>query len=227
MHIKVLELILRGAASFVILLILGRFVGRKMISRITFFDFIIGVTLGSLGIRLALGMDNSFIDNCISGIVIVIMVIITDVFNLKSHIFRMLEEGEPIVLINQGKILNKNMSKARISMSKLLMLLREKNMFNIDEVEFAILETDGHLSVLLYSNMQTPKITDLNLYKNEISLPVDLIVDGKIIYNSLKKSGKNEGWLGEQLKRLNIGSEKDVFYACLNSTNKLFISLKN
>ena len=226
MAVKIMELTFRSAASFVVLLFLGRLVGRKLISRITFFDFIIGVTLGSLGVRLALGMDNTFLDNSISGVTIILMVILTDVLNLKSSLFRKLEEGEPILLIDKGRILDRNLSKARISMSKFLMLLREKSIFNIDEVDFAVLENDGHLSVLLRPDRQPPKAGELNIPKNANRFPVDLIVDGKIIGKSLEKIGQDRDWLCVQLENSNVRSEKDVFYACLNSSGNVFVSLK-
>lgn len=225
-YVKVATIIIRSVFAFIILLVLGRITGRKMISRITFFDFIIGVTLGSLGVRLALGSENTFGGSVVSGITIIFMVLITDYLNLKSYIFRKLEEGKPIILIDNGQILDKNLKKVRISLSKLVMLLREKNVFNIDDVNFAIIESDGQLSILLKSNMQNIKATDLNIAAKPTSLPLDLIIDGKIIYKNLQQSGHDKQWITNQLKKLNIVSEKDVFYACLNSTQNLYVSAK-
>ena len=111
LYTKVAIIVFRSIFAFIILLALGRIVGRKMISRITFFDFIIGVTLGSLGVRLALGADDSLLGNIVAGITIILMVLLIDVCNLKSYLFRKLEEGKPIILVENGIIHEKNLKK--------------------------------------------------------------------------------------------------------------------
>lgn len=224
LYAKIASIALRSTLSFIILLILGRIVGRKMISRITFFDFIIGVTLGSLGVRLALGSDNSLLGNIVAGLTIISMVLLTDICNLKSYLFRKVEEGEPLILIENGIIQEKNLKKVRISLSKLLMLLREKDVFNIDDVYYAIMENDGELSVLLKPEQQALKAADMNIQTKPIHLPLDLIIDGKILYKNLVTSGHDIEWIATQLKKRNIHSEKEIFYACINPVQGFYIS---
>ncbi|AVQ97381.1 DUF421 domain-containing protein [Ethanoligenens harbinense] len=224
MYTKVAIIVFRSIFAFIILLALGRIVGRKMISRITFFDFIIGVTLGSLGVRLALGADDSLLGNIVAGITIILMVLLIDVCNLKSYLFRKLEEGKPIILVENGIIHEKNLKKVRISLNKLLMLLREKDVFNMDDVYYAIIENDGELSVLLKPDRQALKAADMNVPISPINLPLDLIIDGKIIYENLVQSGHDIEWITAQLKSQNIRSEKDVLYACINPVHGFYIS---
>ncbi|ADU26711.1 DUF421 domain-containing protein [Ethanoligenens harbinense] len=224
LYTKVAIIVFRSIFAFIILLALGRIVGRKMISRITFFDFIIGVTLGSLGVRLALGADDSLLGNIVAGITIILMVLLIDVCNLKSYLFRKLEEGKPIILVENGIIHEKNLKKVRISLNKLLMLLREKDVFNMDDVYYAIIENDGELSVLLKPDRQALKAADMNVPISPINLPLDLIIDGKIIYENLVQSGHDIEWITAQLKSQNIRSEKDVLYACINPVHGFYIS---
>lgn len=224
LYTKVAIIVFRSIFAFIILLALGRIVGRKMISRITFFDFIIGVTLGSLGVRLALGADDSLLGNIVAGITIILMVLLIDVCNLKSYLFRKLEEGKPIILVENGIIHEKNLKKVRISLNKLLMLLREKDVFNMDDVYYAIIENDGELSVLLKPDRQALKAADMNVPISPINLPLDLIIDGKIIYENLVQSGHDIEWITAQLKSQNIRSEKDVLYACINPVQGFYIS---
>lgn len=224
LYTKVAIIVFRSIFAFIILLALGRIVGRKMISRITFFDFIIGVTLGSLGVRLALGADDSLLGNIVAGITIILMVLLIDVCNLKSYLFRKLEEGKPIILVENGIIHEKNLKKVRISLNKLLMLLREKDVFNMDDVYYAIIENDGELSVLLKPDRQALKAADMNVPISPINLPLDLIIDGKIIYENLVQSGHDIEWITAQLKSHNIRSEKDVLYACINPVQGFYIS---
>jgi len=112
--------------SYIILLVLARIIGRKIISRITFFDFIVGITLGSIAVRVALGSQESPLLASISAVVITIMVVISDYLDIKSIKFRKLVDGEPIILINNGKILDYNLNKVKITINKLMMQLREK-----------------------------------------------------------------------------------------------------
>lgn len=226
MFVKISEIIIRSILAFIILLFLGRLVGRKLISRITFFDFLIGVTLGSLAVRIALGDESSFYLSILSGVIITLMVILTDILNIKSYKFRKIEEGEPVIIIKNGRILDSNLKKVRISLNKLIMMLREKNVFDISDVNFAIIENDGELSVMLKSGSQNVTAADLKIPEKKMSLTLDLIIDGKIIYDNLNKSMHDKFWLTEQLSRIDIASENDVFYACLTPYNNLYVSAK-
>jgi uncharacterized membrane protein YcaP (DUF421 family) len=126
---KIAVTVLRSVIAYVFLLFLGRSIGRKLISRITFFDFIIGVILGSLAVRISLGPESSPLLGIVSAGTITCLVLLTDMLNLKSSWFRKMEEGEPIFLIQKGRLLDQNLSRAKISVSKLMMLLREKMFF--------------------------------------------------------------------------------------------------
>lgn len=223
---KIIQIILRSVSTYIILLVLGRVIGRKMISRITFFDFIVGVTLGSIGVRIALGSQESPLLAAISAIVITILVVITDYLDIKSINFRKLVDGEPIILISNGKLLDYNLKKVRITINKLMMQLREKDIFNVDDVELAAMESDGKLTVLPKVNKQPITTGDLNIPTNYNGLIKDIIVDGKIMYNNLKYINHDERWVIEQLKTHNISNVEEVFYAGSNAAGVLYISTK-
>lgn len=219
---KLIATVLRSILAYLVLLALGRLMGRKMISRITVFDFLIGVTLGSLAVRIALGDENSLLTTVISAVVITCMALITDRLNIKSSLFRKIEEGEPVLLIRNGKLLDENFAKAKISISKLLMLLRQKDVFEIEDVNYAIFENDGNLTVLLKPEKLPVSAGDLKIAKPADGLSADVIVDGKIIPKNLKASGHTEGWLLRQLQSRGIGGPERVFYASVNAAGRLF-----
>lgn len=219
---KLIATVLRSILAYLVLLALGRLMGRKMISRITVFDFLIGVTLGSLAVRIALGDENSLLTTVISAVVITCMALITDRLNIKSSLFRKIEEGEPVLLIRNGKLLDENFAKAKISISKLLMLLRQKDVFEIEDVNYAIFENDGNLTVLLKPEKLPVSAGDLKIAKPANRLSADVIVDGKIIPENLKASGHTEGWLLRQLQSRGIGGPEQVFYASVNAAGRLF-----
>ena len=223
---KIIEIVFRSIVTYIILLVLGRIIGRKLISRITFFDFIVGITLGSIAVRIALGSQESPYLATISAIVITTLVVITDYLDIKSINFRKLVDGETIILINNGKILDYNLRKVKITINKLMMLLREKDIFNIEDVALAAVESDGELSVLPKVNKQPITTGDLNISTQYNGLMSDIIVDGKIMYNNLQCTNHDEQWVREQLKAHNINNVEKVFYAGLNDAEVLYISRK-
>ena len=223
---KIIETVFRSISTYIILLVLGRIIGRKLISRITFFDFIVGITLGSIAVRIALGSQESPFLAIISAIVITILVVITDYLDIKSINFRKLVDGEAIILISNGKLLDYNLRKVKITINKLMMQLREKDIFNIDDVALAAIENDGELTVLPKVNKQPITTGDLNISTKYSGLISDIIIDGKIMYNNLKCTNYDEQWVREQLKTHNISKVEEVFYAGLSAAGILYISSK-
>lgn len=223
---KIIEIFFRSTSAYILLLILGRIIGRKLISRITFFDFVVGITMGSIAVRIALGSQESPFLAAVSVSVIAILVVVTDYLDIKSIKFRNLVDGEPIILISNGKLLDYNLKKVRITVNKLMGQLREKDIFSFDDVAVAIIESDGELTVLPKVNKQPVTTGDLNISKKYSGVLTDIIIDGKIMYDNLKNTNKDEQWLKEQLKTNNICDIKDVFYAGLNAAEVLYISKK-
>ena len=223
---KIIEIIIRSTSAYITLLILGRLIGRKLISKITFYDFLVGVTIGSLAVRMALGSEDSLLLATISAIVITILVLITDYLNIKSFNFRNLVDGKPIILISNGKILDYNLKKMRITINKLMMLLREKDIFNAEDVEFAIIESDGEISIIPKFNKQPITTGDLNMSTNYKGLTNDIIIDGKIMYDNLKCTNHDEQWIKSQLKIHNINDVRDVFYAGVDTLGNFYFSIK-
>lgn len=224
MAYKIISTVIRSTVAYIVILILARLIGRKLISRITFFDFVVGVTLGSLAVHISLGNETSEAEGIASAITITLLVLLTDLLNNKSYLFRKIEEGTPIVLISKGEFLEHNMAKAKISITKLLMLLRQKDIFDIESVNYAIIENDGQLSVLLKAERMPVSAYDLNIKKPENELPVDVIVDGKIIRENLNASKYSENWLKKQLQLYGIKDAGQVFYASINKPGHLFVS---
>lgn len=222
---KIVFIILRSIIAYLVLLTLSRLVGRKLISQITFFDFIVGVTLGSLAVRISLGGENSILLGILSAVVITVLVLATDLLGIKSFLFRKIEEGEPIVLVRRGELLDQNMRKTKISVSKLLMMLRQKDIFYVEDVDYAIIENDGQLSVLLKPDKLPAAVGDLKTAPAENTFPVDVIVDGKVLPENLKASGHNEAWLRQQLQAQGIHSPGQVFYASTNRSGGLYLSV--
>ena len=201
--------------------------GRKLISEMTFFNFVTGVTLGTLSASLIIGTKYTSTEVVIALITLTVLTIVSGLITLKNNKLRKLIDSEPVTMIANGKILTENMKRTRINLSQLQMLLRKKNAFNIADVEFALMETDGKLSVLLKSQEQPLTASELNIATSYKGLTADLIIDGEIQAENLERVNLNESWLREQLQIKGIDKINDIFYAGLDTTGNLYISIQN
>ena len=146
---------------------------------------------------------------------------------LKSIHFRMLVDGEPKVVIQNGVIINKNMLREKYNIGDLLMQLRDKGIFDISEVDFAILEPNGKLSVLKKPQHCAVTLKDMNMIADYKGVMTELIIDGRIISKHLESIGKDIGWLQDQLNSRHIESIDNVIFAGYLSNGELYISMRN
>ncbi|KUO60140.1 MAG: hypothetical protein APF84_00085 [Gracilibacter sp. BRH_c7a] len=219
---------LRAVTIYLILLLLTRIMGRKMISQMTFFDFVIGILIGSVAANSAIGPYNIKLASGITVlIVLTALVLLIGLIHIKSFRFRKLVNSEPVVVIGKGQIIDKNMQKERFSIEELTALLREKNIFNIADVEFAVFENNGKLSVLPKSHKQPIKPADMNIPTPYQGLTKDIVINGTIMKENLDDAGLTKAWLMDRLKVYGIHMLEDVFYAGVDSSQTLYVSRKN
>jgi uncharacterized membrane protein YcaP (DUF421 family) len=140
---------------------------------------------------------------------------------------RRLLDGTPTILIQNGKIIEKNLLKAKLTINDLLEELRGKDVFSIADVEFALLETNGKISVLKKPSKQTVTNADLKIPADNQGLCANVIIDGKIMLSNLKLLGKDESWLLKELKKSKISAVEDVLLACCDAEGSLHIDMKN
>lgn len=132
-----------------------------------------------------------------------------------------------IVVIENGKIISENLKTTRLRLDNLLMLLRENDAFSIADVEYAVLETDGKLSVLKKSQKQPVTPSDLNIPTAYIGLTIDIIIDGKVMEENLRGANLDKAWLLQKLQAQNYRCVEDIFYAGLDTSGNLHISSRN
>lgn len=199
--------------GFFALFLLTKILGKTQISQLTAFDFISAIILGEL-VGNALFDDNSGILQI--GYVLLLwgsLLYITEIITQKFKSTRHLLEGSPEIVIRKGKLIRDVMKKNKLDINQLQHMLRGKDVFTLREVEYAILETNGTLSVLKKSDFQTPTRKDMKLAPQPTNLSVTLINDGEIIYDNLKERNLTEEWLMDELKEQGYDNVKDVFYA--------------
>jgi uncharacterized membrane protein YcaP (DUF421 family) len=224
---EILFAFLRTVFAYLLVMFLVKILERKVISHMTLFDFVVGITLGATTANLALGSKRTIADAITVLMTLSLAAGITGYLHIKSLKIRKAVESEPLIVVANGKIVDKNLKKSRIALTELTMLLREKNVFNINDVEFALIEPDGRLSVLLKSQKQPVTPSDLNIATSYKGLTKDLILDGNIMRENLNDVKLDEEWLYSQLSLQNVRNVREVFYAGLDSMGNLYISVKN
>ncbi len=218
-----LDASIRITFIFITLFIMCRILGKKLIAHMTFFDFVAGITIGSLGASFAFSNTIPISIGIYGIILFALIALITDVLSIKVYATRKLFNGEPLLIIKNGKIQEEGMLKARLTVDDLLFLLRKKNIFYLDEVEFAFLETDGTVSAQKKGTQQYTKNIDFQINPISRGIPQTFIIDGKIMMESLEAAGKDPSWMNSILKEHNIQKVTNVTVGQIDEQGKVFL----
>ncbi|WP_443661716.1 DUF421 domain-containing protein [Clostridium sp.] len=220
-----LMVLIRGVIGFFTLLIFTRVLGKQQVSQLTFFDYVVGITIGSTASTLTTDLTSRAWPHWVGLITWTALCLILQFITIKSKTAEKFLDGEPTLIITNGKILEKAMKKYRYTIGDLLAQLRDKNVFDINDVAYAIIEKDGTLSILkkTQSDSVTPK--DLNIKTSTACMDYEVIYDGSIVQDNLITINRNERWLMIKLKEKNITDVSQVFLAIYNKTSGLHIDL--
>jgi len=219
--------IIRTLILFVLVVVVLRLMGKRQIGQLQPYELVIIILLSDLA---AIPMQNIGVP-LVSGMLPILTLLVAQVslsyLALKNERARGIFCGTPSVLIENGKLVEKEMTRLRYNINDLLEQLRSKNVPNISDVEFAILETCGELSVIPKSQKRPVMPVDLNLPTNYEGLPIPLIIDGYVFQKNLKKINLNEDWLKNELQNFGIQNFKDVLFASLDTEGKMFYQTKS
>lgn len=220
------ELLLRITLTFIVLFTLARIMGRKEISQMTFFNFVSAIAIGSIAANLAVSQNLSIRNGVLALAGWTVYTLIMDFIDIKSIRGRKVTTGDPIIVIKEGKIIESAMRKSRLDLDSLNTMLRQKNIFSLADVDYAIFETNGKVSVMPKESKQPLTKGDMNLstMKNKVyPIATEVISDGNVLTNNLSKLNLDRNWLDQQLKQANIDSVEDVFYAEVQQDGSLYI----
>jgi uncharacterized membrane protein YcaP (DUF421 family) len=199
--------------GFIALLVVSRVIRKTQIKQLTPFDFISAIVLGEL-LGNAVYDPNVKLWSVIYALILwSVLMLIVEIITQKFNKSRKVIEGEPAIIIRHGQIDYKVIKREKLDINNLLSMLRQKNCFSIREVEYAILEQGGDISILKKSEYDNPKSQDLNLPFKPVFLPVSLILDGVVLKENLEAVGFDEEWLIKQVKNSGLKNIKEVFFA--------------
>ncbi|WP_027094432.1 DUF421 domain-containing protein [Cohnella thermotolerans] len=218
---------LRTLLGFAFLLLLTRLLGKKQLGQITFFTYITGIALGNIAGELVVERDVSVLAGLTGLTVWAMLTMAVEQVSLKSPRARVLLDGEPSIVIKNGRLVERAIRSSKLNMDDLTMLLRDKNVFSIREVDYAIFEPNGKLSVLKKQDEEPVTKKDMQIApRPRTFLPSELIVDGNVVAQNLKEWGLDREWLNRQLEKSGVRSVEEVFYAELESDGTVYVAKK-
>ncbi|OAS89528.1 MULTISPECIES: DUF421 domain-containing protein [Metabacillus] len=219
-----LDIVVRSLIFVVVLFLITKWLGKKQLSELSFFEYVTGISIGSIGAEVAMGLERNIMNGIIGIIIFAAIPFLAGLLSLKSKTFRDFIEGRATVFIKDGKILEDNLKKEKYTTDELLELLRKRDVFKVADVEFALLEPTGDLSVMLKKENQplTPK--DVNLTVASVKEPQTVIMDGEILDEPLSTIGRSRSWLKTELEKQGATIE-NVFLGQVDSYGQLTIDL--
>lgn len=219
-----LDVIFRAVLFLVVLFLITKVLGKKQISQLSMFEYVTGITIGNIGAEVVTGLEQKISLGIIALVATAAIPYLSSLITLKSKKARDLIDGQGTVFIKDGKILEDNLKKEKITIDELLEMLRKKDVFQVSEIEYAVLEAAGVLNVLLKKEYRplTPK--DLNMKVANEKEPQTVIMDGKILDEPLGTIGRSRGWLHTELEKLGVTIE-NVFLGQVNSYGELTVDL--
>jgi len=211
---------------FISLLVFTRVLGKTQVGQLTFYEYISGITIGSLAANIAAADVDKVWSHFYDLVLFVVLTYAVSVITLKSRPLRKLMDGSPTIVVENGSILEENMHNLRYDLDELHGQLREQGVLDPAEVQYAILETTGKLSVIKKTDYQPLTKSDFNIHLPDPVFPVELIMDGIIIERNLDRQNHSKGWLKQQLAERSIHDISEVTYAGIDSKGQLFINRK-
>ena len=198
--------------------------GKKQVSQLTFFHYVTGITIGSIAAEIVSKSGGHFLNGLLAMVWWALLTLLMSFIALKSQKMRVIIDDEPTIVMHGGKLLGKSMKKARLSLNDLNMMLREQGIFSIKDVDYAVFETNGNLSVLKKAGQEPATKKDVNAPVPQPKyIPMEIISEFKIVKKNLKELGLTEEWLHEQLKKQGIGQIKQVYYAEIQADGSLHV----
>ncbi|MGN0498882.1 MAG: DUF421 domain-containing protein [Acutalibacteraceae bacterium] len=210
---ELINIALSSLASLAALFLLTKFMGNRQMSQLTMFDYINGITIGSIAAEMATSLEDDFLKPLTAMIIYSVVVVLISVTSSKCAVIRRFFGGRSLILMSNGKIYRNNLKKAKLDLAEFLVQCRVNGYFNLDDIETAVFESNGRISFLPKSGKRPVCPEDVHLYPNKAAYYITIISDGEVLNKNLHAVGKDEIWLKKELKRLGYGKYSDVFFA--------------
>ena len=213
----------RALISLFTLFIVTKILGKKQVSELSLFDYVIGISIGNFAAEMTINIDSEEINGILAVIIFGIVAYFVSWITMKSMVLRRLFIGTPTIIIQDGKLLKKNMKKVRLDINDLLEECRIKGYFDLSTIAYGIMEVNGEMSFLPKSNYKMLTPLDIKIKPEQERLLANVIIDGNVMYNNLKLMDKDDKWLLKKLKIKGYNNIKEILLCTLDTNGKIVI----
>lgn len=227
MNNEILLVIYRTVIMLIILFILTKYMGKKQVSQMNMLDYLIGITIGNIASDISLDIEKNIILGIVSLVIISMSGILVTYLTLKNIKLRRLLVGVPRILIEKGKIIEKSLKKEGIDINDLQEEARQNGYFDLNEINYAILETNGKISFLVKDEYSKVSKKDMNIKKETKGLNANIIIDGELLINNLEFINKDKTWLDKELKKKGYLNYNSILLLTIDEDNNIKIYDKN
>lgn len=217
----------RTILVLIILFFITKMMGKKQISELNFFDYVVGITIGSIAADISLDIEKNMIAGIAALFIYGFISYIISFVSIKSILARRFFIGVPTVLVEKGKIIESGLKKSKIDVNDLLMEARENGYFNLDEIDYALMEVNGNISFLPKEKEKPVTKKDMKIKCNNEGLTVNAIIDSKYMANNMKAINKDKEWLDHELKVNGYDNYDNILLATIDNNYKVTIYEKN
>ena len=222
-----LQVFYRGMISLIALFLTTKMLGKKQVSEMGVFDYVIGISIGNFAAEMTINFEANEINGIVAVLIFGLVAYLVSYLSMKSMSLRRFFMGKPTVIIYKGKISKLNMKKANFDLNELLEEARINGYFDLKEIEYAVLETNGHISFLPYAKYKPITSNDMNIETKSTGLCANVIIDGNLMKHNLKNIGLDEDWLKRNLAVLGYNDYKKIFLCTVDSNKKISVFEKN
>ena len=219
---EILEVSYRAIISLVTLFLITKILGKKQVSQLSLFDYVIGISIGNFAAEVTINLEAEWINGVVAVLIFGLVAYFVSIITMKSIVARRFFMGSPTIVIQNGNIIKESLKRVKLDINDLLEECRNNNVFDLNQINYALMEANGKLSILLKPEYLplTPKDMKLNPEKN--GLVANVIIDKKIMQENLKQMNKDDKWLLKELKTKKVKLE-DILLCTMDINDKLTI----
>lgn len=224
---EIIKIIGLSVGSIAILFILTKIMGQREMSQLSIFDYFITITIGSIAAEMSTSLETNYMQPVVAMIVYAVITLIVSFLNTKFVKLRPFLSGRTLILYDNGTLFKENFKKAKIDLNEFLVQCRTSGFFNLCDIKTALLEENGKISFLPYSDKRPVNPYDLGIKPNDDGVSTNLVLDGKIMENNLQELGFDKIWLMNELQKQGVMKLDNIFLACYNIDKTLSVFLSN
>jgi len=217
---EIIKVILTSLLSVVSLFVIAKIIGHKQVSQLDLFDYITGITIGSIAAELATELENPWKPL----VAMIVYGVVAFSLTICSHKFprsRKYINGTPTIIMDNGNLYRKNMKKAKLDLSEFMVLCRQEGYFDINDIQTAVFEYNGKVTILPKNQKRPITPEDMSIKTDEASICTEIIMDGRVLHDNLKRLGLDLTWLNKQLKEQKYNNPDEIYLGICDKNNKL------